>query len=87
MFSSPFLLNATIKFHLESFLESNEVVVWRLLNSTYVNDIVTGADSEEAAFDLYTQSKDMFYRGGFNLCKFVSNSRELQQQIDRAEGV
>lgn len=52
-----------------------------------MNDIVTGADSEEAAFDLYTQSKDMFYRGGFNLCKFVSNSRELQQQIDRAEGV
>lgn len=29
----------------------------------------------------------MFRRGGFNLRKFVSNSQELQQQIDRAEGV
>ena len=29
----------------------------------------------------------MFHHGGFNLHKFVSNSRELQQQIDHAEGV
>lgn len=87
MSSSPFLLNATIKFHLESFLDSNEAVVPRLLYSTYVDDIVTGADSEEAAFDLYAQSKDMFRRGGFNLRKFVSSSQEMQQQIDHAEGV
>ena len=55
--SSPFLLNATIKFHLERYLESNKVIVNRLLNSTYVDDIVTGADSEEAAFNLYAQAK------------------------------
>ena len=32
-------------------------------------------------------SKDIFGRGEFNLRKFLSNSRELQQQIDCAEGV
>ena len=58
-----------------------------LLNSTYVDDIVMDADTEEAAFELYTQSKDIFCRGGFNLQKFVSNSQELQQRIDCAEGV
>lgn len=36
--SSPFLLIATVKFHLESFLESNEPVIKRLLQSTYVDD-------------------------------------------------
>lgn len=77
--SSPFLLNATIQYHLESFLESNEAVVRCLLNSTYIDDVITGADTEEAAFNLYIQSKDMLHQGGFNLCKFVSNSRELQQ--------
>ena len=68
--SSPFLLNATIKFHLERYLESNKVIVNRLLNSTYVDDIATGADSEEAAFNLYAQAKSMFHLGGFNLRKF-----------------
>ncbi|XP_064388662.1 uncharacterized protein LOC135336737 [Halichondria panicea] len=83
--SSPFLLNATIKFHLEGYLESNEGTVRRLLQSTYVDDIVTGAETEEAAFDLYVQAKDMFRHGGFNLRKFLTNSRELQQRIDCAE--
>ena len=85
--SSPFLLNATIKFHLEGYLESNEGTVRRLLQSTYVDDIVTGAETEEAAFDLYVQAKDMFRHGGFNLRKFLTNSRELQQRIDCAEGI
>ena len=58
--SSPSLLNATIRYDLESFLESNEAVVRCLLNSTYVDDIVTGADT--ATFNLYVQSKDMFRR-------------------------
>ena len=53
--SSPFLLNATIQYHLESFLEGNETVIRHLLNSTYVDDIITGADTEEEAFNLYTQ--------------------------------
>ena len=49
--------------------------------------IITGADSEDAAFDLFAQAKDMFRRGRFNLRKFLTNSRELQQRIDCAEGL
>ena len=45
--SSPFLLNATIKFHLDSFRESHELVVEWLLLSTYVDDIISGASSED----------------------------------------
>ena len=84
--SSPFLLNATIRFHLDRYIESNSVVVKRLLQSTYVDDIVSGADSEEEAFEMYVQSKDIFKQGGFNLRKFVTNSAELQQKINVAEG-
>lgn len=84
--SSPFLLNATIKFHLERYLESNENVVQKLLRSTYVDDVITGADSEEAAFDLYAQAKNLFRQGGFNLRKFLTNSPELQQRINQVEG-
>ena len=52
--SSRFLLNATIKFHLETFPESHRTVVNRLLHSTYVDDIVAGANTEAEAFELYS---------------------------------
>lgn len=83
--ASPFLLNATVKYHLEQFLESNEVIVKRLLQSTYVDDVISGAKSEDEAFDLYTQSKEIFRQGGFNLRKFLTNSETLQTRIDFAE--
>ncbi|XP_011410528.1 PREDICTED: uncharacterized protein LOC100633078 [Amphimedon queenslandica] len=83
--SSPFLLNATIKFHLESLIESNRKLVNKLLRSFYVDDLVTGAKTEEEAFLLYSDAKDLMKKGGFNLCKFCSNSEVLQKKIDLLE--
>ena len=54
--SSPFLLNTTIWFHLEGYLKTNEVHVWQLLCSTYVDDIITGGETEEEAFELSVQA-------------------------------
>ena len=85
--SSPFLLNATIKFHLESFMESHQLVVERLLQSTYVDDIVSGASTEDEAFEFFTQAKELFRRGGFNLRKFLTNSKELQLRSNQSEEV
>ena len=72
--SSPFLLNATIKYHLELYYDSYPELIERLVHSTYVDDIITGASSEDEAFDLYTQVKEILCRGGFNLRKFLTNS-------------
>ena len=78
---SPFLLNATIKYHLERFRSTHADLVENLLRSTYVDDIVTGADSEEQAFELYTDAKGILQHGGFNLRKFITNSSTLQHQV------
>ena len=83
--SSPFLLNATIQFHLERYLGTNEHLVRQLLRSTYVDDIVSGGKTEEEVFNLYSQSKEVFRTGGFNLRKFLTNSKPLQRKIDRLE--
>lgn len=83
--SSPFLLNATIRFHLERYLQVNERLVRRLLLSTYVDEIITGGDSEEEVFDLYCQAKEMLRCGGFNLRKFCTSSSSLQKRIDHTE--
>jgi len=87
MSSSPFLLNATVRYHLVKFLDSNEATVKHVLRSTYVDDIISGANSDEEAFELYTHAKEMFHQGGFNLRKFLSNSQPLQIKIDSAEGL
>ena len=77
---SPFLLDATVRHHLELHQDSQRTLVDKLLRSFYVDDVITGADTEEDAFRLYTESKELLKCGGFNLCKFTSNNLALQQK-------
>ena len=83
--SSPFLLNATIRHHLEKHAMIQPDLVSKLLRSTYVDDIVTGAESEEAAYELYKESKELLKGAGFNLRKFTSNSSQLREKVEREE--
>ena len=83
--SSPFLLNATIRHHLEGFQTSHPDLVHQLLQSIYVDDVVCGAGLQEAAYQLYVGAKGILREGGFNLRKFVTNSPDLQERINRSE--
>ena len=83
--SSPFLLNATIRRHLEKHAAVHPELVSKLLRSTYVDDIVTGADSDEAAYRLYKESKEILQEAGFNLRKFSSNSAQLHHRVQKEE--
>ena len=83
--SSPFLLNATLKHHLEAYRSSKPDLVEAFSRSTYVDDIVAGADSKNDAFRLYTESKEILSHGSFNLRKFLSNSPQLQNRINKSE--
>ena len=76
--SSPFLLNATIEFHLSKYTAVCPELIGKLKRSIYVNDIVTGADNEEKAYQLYLKSNSILKEGGFNLRKFVTSSKSLQ---------
>ena len=83
--SSPFLLNATIRYHLEQYREIQPMLVEKLSKAAYVDDIVTGADNEEEAHQLFTKSKELLKEGGFNLRKFCSNSTLLQMKVEGQE--
>ena len=50
-----------------------------------MDDILTGGETVEEPFELYVQSKQIFREGGFNLRKFLTNSKHLQEQIDLKE--
>lgn len=83
--SSPFLLNATVNSHLEGYKSTKPGLIETLSHSIYVDDVVAGAESEEEAFRLYIDAKEVFSHGSFNLRKFLSNSLEVQTQIDKRE--
>lgn len=83
--SSPFLLNATIRHHLKRYMTTHPELVKRISESIYVDDVVSGADTEEEAFAMYQESKAMLRAGGFNLRKFNTNSSGLRELILQEE--
>ena len=83
MSPSPFLLNATIRHHLspQALPAVQAALVNKLCKSFYVDDVITGAEDEEQAYQLFVNSKTMLKDGGFNLRKFTSNSPSLQTRV------
>ena len=69
--ASPFLLNATMRYHIESFKPFKPVLVNKLLHSVYVDDVVCGSESMEESLQTFEQFRDMLAIGGFNLRKYV----------------
>ena len=80
--SSPFLLNATIRHHVERYSDAYPNFVDTFLRSIYVDDVSYGADSIDHAYELYFWSKHILAEAGFNLRKFVTNSTVLAQRIE-----
>ena len=83
--SSPFLLNATIKHHMDHYRTVDQQFVDKFERSIYVDDLTFSAKDEEDMFQLYKKAKDWLAEGAFNLRKFHTNSPKLQQWIDTEE--
>ena len=83
--SSPYLLNATVQHHLNRHSTEFPDVVQEISRSIYVDDVAFGADNDDLVYELYLNSKSILKSGGFNLRKFLSNSKELQKRIDDTE--
>ena len=79
--SSPFLLNATINHHIESFRKLDPDFVEKFLSSIYVDDLVSGADDVDSAREFYLKSKMRLANAGFKLRKFVTSSQLLHDII------
>ena len=69
--SSPFLLNANLRHHIQYSLDTE--FVENLLNSFYVNDLVSGERTLERCLLLWEKSKKCPSEGGFNLRTWIFN--------------
>ena len=79
--SSPFLLNATIKHHLESFPSSK--VVEELRDNLYVDDWLSGADSIDEGCAKFTEACNILAQAGMSLSKWKSNSKILTDKFNQ----
>ncbi|XP_048000284.1 uncharacterized protein LOC125237334 [Leguminivora glycinivorella] len=79
--SSPFLLNATIKTHLQT-CEGNYTK--QLAKNIYVDNLLTGTESLDEAIDLYKEAKEKFSDISMNLREWSSNSKDFLDQIPDA---
>ena len=73
--------------HLEQFVDEYAEVVPKLMNAIYVDDVVSGAHTEEAAEEIFYTAKQLLSKAGFNLRKFISNSEVLQQKFGLLEEI
>lgn len=73
--SSPFLLNATIKHHLDLCRQSE--VVDELRENLYVDDWLTGADSITEGQAKFTEASSVLSKAGMTLSKWTSSDKYL----------
>ena len=60
-------------------------VILQFLSDLYIDDSITGKQTEEGAFDFYLVCKSLMKEGGFNLQEWLSNSKSLQEKIAEYE--
>ena len=74
--SSPFLLNAVIKHHLNKYPPSE--VKEELSTNLYVDDWLSGADSVAEAFEKFNVASKIMAEAGMCLAKWNSNNKSLK---------
>ena len=85
--ASPFLLNGTIRHHLATFAEADPKFVKKMVDSFYVDDLVSGDSTTDKALDLYSKARARMASGGFRLRKWKTNDPKLKRRIGSTETV
>ena len=78
--SSPFLLQGTLKEHVEKF-GFDPVFVKNLLDSLHVDDLVGGGDSPGDTMEFYLKCVSRLAEASFKLKKFQSNDSDIEKNI------
>ena len=65
--SSPFLLNATINHHMETYRALDPALVDKFLSYIYVDDLVSGSRNVESTYEFYVKSNLRLAVAGFRL--------------------
>ena len=78
--SSPFLLNATLKHHFEKVVK-DQTLLLLLSRSIYVDDILTGAETDEEVLQLRVEIESILQQAAMKLHGMDSNSAEVRKAL------
>ena len=71
---SPFMLQATLTYHLT---RNGSGISQDLLRNLYVDNVVSGCQTETASLDYFVQSRSILNTANFNLRSWASNNTQL----------
>ena len=80
--SSPFLAIASVNAHVNKYVETFPDATREILHNMYVDDCLTGADTDNSALKLQQEMSDIMMAAAFNLTKWASNSKLVMDGID-----
>ena len=81
---SPSILGAMIHKH-APLVQKEEPHIAAILKRMYADDMTCGAETPAEAVEIFTKSKAIMKRAGFNLCKFKSNDTIVLNEIAHLE--
>jgi len=80
--SSPFLAIATVTSDISKYAETFPDATREILHNMYVDDCLTGADTDNSALKLQQEMSEFMMAAAFNLTKWASNSKLVMDGID-----
>ncbi|GFV90207.1 integrase catalytic domain-containing protein [Trichonephila clavipes] len=78
--SSPFLLAATIRHHIEKYKHEFPDTVELLDRNFYVDDLISGGNEFEEALQTSRRAKNIMEAAGMDLRKWITNDANLMEQ-------
>ncbi|GFU11244.1 integrase catalytic domain-containing protein [Nephila pilipes] len=78
--SSPFLLQATIRHHIEKYKHEFPDTVELLDRSFYVDDLISGGNEFEKALQTSRRAKYIMEAAGMDFRKWITNDTNLMEQ-------
>ena len=82
---SLFLLDGTLRTHLQKYEHDDPEFVAKILRSLYVDDLVSGSKNKEEVKGLYDHASKRLAEGGFKLRKWHTNDKEISRLISENE--
>ena len=79
--SSQFLLNGTVQTHAKKYEEIDPEFTRKARKNFYVDDLNTGVFSTEEGFEVFKKMKERLKEANFNLRKWRTNDKDLQNLI------
>ncbi|XP_022835494.1 uncharacterized protein LOC111362949 [Spodoptera litura] len=84
--SAPYLAVRTLQQVAVDECGDNPGIAKIIINDFYMDDLMSGAETEEDAFKIHTEVTKALAKGGFELQKWKSNSQQLLNKIRNGNG-